>query len=482
MGAAAGAGIAFLDATGSSGNLAVLIIFTMFWLGWIIFPLAIPGMSDTSVDPARLEMYPISASQQVLGFALGGLFAPTALFTFLMAVGGSAIPDESLAARVLVVIAALVFALLCVVASRSILALVAGATTSRHGRDIVFIGAGVAMLGIFLLVQTAQDFFSDLAAMESSALNTILVWTPPGAFGSALISLREDDVGTALVNIGYGVLWILAFGALWAWAIRRRVKGGGGQQSQARTRHTDDADLALLPMAMQGFAPTPGVAAAAQQLRYFFFRSPKATQQVVAGVVGGAFLGYQTVASSGLALGTAVFIPVMALTLGLATFNYDDRGFAYLMETGTRLRGVLTGKVIVNWLITLAIMVVFVTVEAAITNSWGDAPAALSVGIAVTSMATGVGALVGVTTPFNQERPGPGRGKLIVGLLGGLAVVGALMVAAGLAFGLFGDGELSLGSGLVSLVVGLALGLLFLRLAGNRVERDPLAIADALGV
>lgn len=481
LGLGAGTAIALLDAETRGGNVLVPLILTGFWLGWIVLPMAIPGMGDTSVDPVRLEMFSISPWEQVAGFALGGFVAPTALFTFLTAAGGAFAPDEGLVARLLAVVVAVGYTLACIVASRSVMASTASAASSRRGRDIVFVAAGVVLLGAFLLINAAQGLLVNLTELQNSTLEAVLAWTPSGTFGSALLSLSSGDYGRAMLGVGYGLLWVALFAVLWTWAIKRRVKSGG-RAVEARRRHRSEAEIALLPAPIAGVRPTPAVAAFAQQSRYFFFRSPKATQQIVAGIVGGAFIGYSMSQERGIAFGTAVFVPVMALALGLSTFNYDDRGFAYLLQTGVRLRGVLVGKVLLNWLITVAVMLVFIVVEAAITGSWSDVPAAIATGLGITTMATGVGALVGVTTPNNQERPGGGRGKLAVGLLGGLVAVGALMAAFVLVFDLFGDGELGLGTSLFALGSGLAAGAVFLWLAVRRAEGHPMEIAEALRV
>ena len=148
LGLGAGAVVALLDASRDGlGDLALVSLLTLVFLGWVLVPVVMPGIGDQTVDPARLEQYPISAGQQVSGLLLGALVAPTALFTLLLAAGGTFATGEAVSARIFVLLAAVVFTVQCVAASRSVQALLSGMLQSRRGRDLVLAASGVLTLG-----------------------------------------------------------------------------------------------------------------------------------------------------------------------------------------------------------------------------------------------------------------------------------------------------------------------------------------------
>lgn len=129
------------------GDLGLVLALSGMFLGWVLTPLLMPGLGDETVDPERLEQFPITPGDQVLGLLLGSLVAPTALFPFLVAAGGTFASGEDIAARGTVALAAGVFTVLCVAAGRSIGALVAGVMRSRRARDILVVVGGGAVFG-----------------------------------------------------------------------------------------------------------------------------------------------------------------------------------------------------------------------------------------------------------------------------------------------------------------------------------------------
>jgi magnesium-transporting ATPase (P-type) len=110
LGIAAGSVVDMLaSARDGLGDLGLVLILSVVFLGWVLTPLLMPGLSDETVDPQRLEQFPITPRDQVFGLLLGSLIAPTALFTFLVAAGGTFATGEDATARVLIVLAAAVF-------------------------------------------------------------------------------------------------------------------------------------------------------------------------------------------------------------------------------------------------------------------------------------------------------------------------------------------------------------------------------------
>lgn len=223
------------------GDLTLVMLLTVLFVGWVVMPVILPGISDDTVDPEKLEQFPISARDQVLGLLLGSLLAPTALFTFLAVAGGTFASGETVSARIAVAMAAVIFTMLCVASSRAVQALLAGAMRSRRGRDLMIGFSGALGLSIYLLSRSAHNVDQILVDLENEPVEAVLSWLPPGAIGQGMIAVRDGRWGTALAHLLVALAGIAVALAAWAWVIRRRVVGpkgerGGRGRSRERRR------------------------------------------------------------------------------------------------------------------------------------------------------------------------------------------------------------------------------------------------------
>ncbi|MGA7689574.1 MAG: hypothetical protein WCA29_10145 [Jiangellales bacterium] len=484
LGTAAGAALAAADsARDSQSDLGVLLVFTGVFVGWLLFPVVLPGLADQTVDPEKLEQFPITARDQVAGLLLGGLVAPTALFTFLLAAGGTVAAGESWASRLAALVAAITFTVLCVAGSRTVQALLAGAMRSRRGRDLTVAASGVLGLGIYLLSQNAHDLTGALVGLESSAAEGVLAWLPAGAAGQSLLDARDENWGAALAHLTVALAAIAGFVLLWMWAIRRRVQGSAGRDRPARSKESKETDLELIPVPLSAVRPSVGVAAAAQQLRYLL-RSPQALQGALFPLVIGAVLGHSTVGDSGLVLGTLFFalLTVGASAVSANVFGFDDRGYSYLLAVGAPLRPVLTGKALIPLVLLVPAVGVFVVVESLLTDQWAAALSALLVGSAVLLVGSGVGAVMSVWAPQNRVSPKANRGRALVAAFGGLLAIALVAAILGVAWSALSDSVDDSLLALVTLGISVALCWVLIRWAGRRLTADPWAVKEMLGV
>ena len=493
-----GAFVAGADAARDGrGDLTVLTIFTAIFLAWFLGPILVPAATDQTVDPERLEQYPISARDQVTGVLLGGLVAPTALFTFLVSAGGTVAAGESVPARLGVLVAAVVFTVLCVASSRSVGALLAGALRSRRGRDFAIAISGLLGAGLFVLSQSAQDLTETFLGLADSGVETVMAWLPPGSLGQSTLDLRDEAWASGLVHLLVGVAAIGVFVWLWWFALRRRVNGASGGRAVGRTR-ARSSGLDLVPAALSALQATPTTAGASQQLRYFFFRSSAAVQSALFPVVLAVFIGHSTIQTgsdgaagelglSGLVLGAAFAAVMLAGLSGsvVNVFGFDGPGFAYLMQSGAPLGQLLRGKLYASLLYLVPVVAAFVLVEAAITGSWSDIFTAFAAGVAVLVLGLGTGAVLSVWAPSDRSSPGRRRRsggaiRALVGSFGGvIATLILLALAAGLWWAIASQTDpiiAALGVLIASALVSWGL----IRLAGSRLAADPSAMQARL--
>jgi ABC-2 type transport system permease protein len=482
--AAGGAVAAASSARDGQGDLGILLVFTAVFAGWLLVPVLLPGLGDQTVDPAKLEQFPIAVRDQVGGLLLGALVAPTALFTLLVAAGASAASGESWVARVAVLLAALVFTVLCVVASRAVQALLSGVLRGRRGRDLTIVAGGVIGLGVYLVSQSAHNLTESLLGLESSPVEQVLAWLPPGSVGQMVLDARDGSWGLALIHLAVALVTIAGFVALWMWAIQRRVKGPDGPSRPARAQQAADTELNLVPVPLTAFGSSPAVAAASQQLRYYL-RSPQALQGVLFPLVMGAVLGHTMAGDDGGLIIAAAFFALLASSANSMVtnvFGFDDRGYTFLLAVGAPWRSVLFGKVVVAQAILIPAVGLFVIVEAILAGAWAQAVEAFLVGAGVLLVGSGVGAVLSVWAPQNRVSMKVDRGRALVALFAGMFAIALISAVVGIGWLLLSEtlDELVLALLTVGVAGGVAWALT--RWAAGHLSSDPWQLQKLLSV
>jgi ABC-2 type transport system permease protein len=466
--------------TGEVGAPLLVLLLTAVYLCWVLVPILVPGLADESVDPLKLAPYPVRGTDQSLGLTLGALVSPTALFTFLAAVGGAAAADESLLARAIVVALAVVFTVLCVTSSRAVQAVMAGILRRRRGRDALAVLVLALSAVVFLISQgTARDA-QPLGLLLDARFTHVLAWLPPGAMAEAIAAARDEAWGTAAVQTAVGVATIVVALAAWAWAIASLVRGRSGSTGGRGTSAARTADLRLVPWPLSLLSPRPSIAAASQQLRYALFRSPKAMQSVVIAPVLGVVTAHAVTNEVGLVAGAVAFAAFSFTLIGINLFSFDDDAFTYLVTAGAPFAAVLRGKTWAPMLLLGPVVLAFVGVEATLEGQWSQAAAAVIAALAIGALALAVGSVLSVRRPLNLVTRSGGGAHGLTTTLSGLLVVGAVLALAAYLWSLL-DPELgstvtalALAVGSVPVVWGLH------RWAAMLLVRDPWRVEQAL--
>ncbi|MCB0911660.1 MAG: hypothetical protein KDB60_08600 [Propionibacteriaceae bacterium] len=476
----AGMGTGALVTAGGPGDLLLLVAFSSIFFPWVIGPIVEPTLADGTVDPQRLEQFPLTGWQQVSGLLLGALVSPTTAFTFLFATGGMVAYAATLPVRLATLVTALVFTVMCVAGSRAAQALLAGALRSRRGTDIAAFAASLLVLVVYLFAQQARATAAGLVNQTAtSPLGTALSWSPPGAAGRAIIDARDGDWADMALRLGIVLVTTGLAVAAWVWVLGRRVDGATGAQHRARG-HRNAADLPLTPGVLRGLRTGPTLAATSQQLRYFFLRSPRAIQTLVIPPVMGVVVAHASFAEYGLAAQTAAFAAMSVVAGSFNLFGYDGPGFTYLLLGGAPLGRVLVGKALAPLLYLEPLVLAFSLVETIVMGASGpDLIAAILAGTCVVALGLGVGSLSSVLNPSDQSRIGQRRGSFLkvfgwfMGFFTLAGVGGALWwVLAG-----FLGGPLT---GVIALAGTALLTRAMLRWAGRRLEAEPYAVMRKL--
>lgn len=477
-GLVAGTGTAVFASARGLGDALLLGTFVTLSLPWIMGPLLEPTLADGTVDPRRLEQFPLTTWQQVGGLLLGALIAPTATFTMLFASGPVVALGETYEARLGAFAVSLVYTVMCVATSRSAQAVLAESLRSRRGRDVAALGAAILVLVVYALAMHVRGTIESLSEQMTGPVGEVAGWLPPGAGARAIIAARDGDWSDYGARMAVMLAMTVVAVAAWAWSLARRVRGDISSQGAGYRRSVSDP-LPLIPKAIAWLPANEATAASAQQLRYFFFRSPKAIQTLLIPPVMGMMVAHSTFGELGVPAQAAAFAALAVVVGSFNVFGYDGAGFRYLVLSATSLSRVLWGKVLAPLLYLLPLLAAYVVVEVLLQGSPSQAPLAFCAGAAVIATGVGIGAQSSVLNPNDQSTIGHRQGMFlkVLGWFMGFFLVAS--VGAGIWVSLanwFGQGV----AAAVMLPAAILLAAISIAAAGRRLERDPSAVLAKL--
>ncbi|MER7070565.1 hypothetical protein [Terrabacter sp. NPDC000476] len=479
-GLAIGSAVASLETSRAPlAEFAVICVFTVIFVVWVVTPVLVPTLADRTVDPEVLAPYSLSRVEQITGLLGGALLGPTALFTFLVAAGG-ALVDEAAADRFLVVIGALAYVVLCVAASRSTQAVLSSAVRSRRGRDITTLLGGLVLVGLVLVLQQARAAATSLSTLGDGGAGAVMAWLPPGAAATGTLAARDGDLAGLAVRAAVVLAGVVVSLLLWGWALAQQVEGRSVSSGARRGAARASAGLSLIWPPLRALSAGSTTAAASQQLRYFFFRSPRALQAVLITPAVGVFFAHTSLMPTGVVAAVAGFVWFASINVSSALLGYDQRGVEYLVLSGSPLERVLRGKALAIAAVLTVLGLLYGAGEAVLSGQPRHLVDVLVLAPTITLACSGIGAVASVLNPTDQARTG-GRQK---GAIYRLLLTMLVQLVASVAFGL-GWWALSAAVPTVAAAV-LTLGAattffhVLVRGAGRILVRDQLEVRDAI--
>ena len=462
--------------------------FSMIFLAWVAGPLLLGGVDDT-LDPDRLVLFSLTRRELRTGLLVSSMVGFVTLGTVLALAGvvaGYLTPDLRGA---LVVVACVAELVLAVIAGRALSVALLRAGRSRRGRDVSVV---VASLSVAVLWLGAQSF-NVLSGTRFDRLVRVLVWTPAGSLGQAVIDARSGRVGVAATRIALalGLAWVLV--RVWIATLERLLVAPPNSSAAGRRRSTGNPLLGHWPA---GFARVPGLVVFVKELRYAA-RSPQRRSALIVGtLIGAPFALLQAMRLGGAPRGAVYYAP-LAVIFGMGAANNllgaDASALWLELTTGTTMRALLFGRSMA------AIPFVLLPIETAgvliatTSGGWAEFGVMSALCGACWGVPIGVGCLVSVIaplpqpdsgSPFSNRRPSAGEGCLVgVMAVASLLAVGVLLspVVAGLVW--FHDDPGRLWGLFVPAALAYSLGVwgLFLRIAAARATRLEAQLVHDLG-
>ncbi|MCE1173563.1 MAG: hypothetical protein LWW77_03025 [Propionibacteriales bacterium] len=472
FGLIAGAATAVFGTDPGFGDVLLLGSFITVSVPWLMGPILEPTLADGTVDPRRLEQFPLTAWQQVIGLLSGALIAPTATFTMLFAAGPVASLGHTPLARILALISAIGFTVMCVAVSRSAQSLLSESLRSRRGRDIAALAAAMMVLALYAVAMQLRTTIASVNSQLAGPLGAVASWTPPGAAAHAIIDARDGNWPDYLARMTVVVATIVAAIAVWAWSLRRRVRGDNSSLARGYRRSVTEA-LPLVPRGLAALPSSPRTAAISQQWRYFFFRSPKAIQTLIIPPVMGVMVAHSTFTGAGLAGQTAAFAALAVVVGSFNVFGYDGPGARYLVASGAPMSTVLVGKVTAPLLYLVPLLVGFTVVEGVIQNRLDEVGLGILAGLGVIVTGVGIGAMSSILNPNDQSRVGVHRQGMFLKIFAWFSGFFFVVAVGAAGWILLTEAMDATAAAAVMLALACGLAAMLITVAARRVDRDP---------
>lgn len=438
-------GAAFLAVTGFTTLAATrgdrhapdfaIVVFGLATLGWAIFPVLGFG-TDETLDPQRLETLPLTRGQLVRGVLAASLVGVAPLATLIAFSGALVGLSHSLLSALLIAVTIVEALLLCVVASRTVVALMVPVLRSRRGRDftilaLTLIGLTPPVIELFATRHAPSGNLGDTVVMVAGKVRL----TPFAWGGTAVADASRGRYASTLallVAIGGAVVLL---GWIWSRSLERALTTADPAPPAAvRT----GARSGLIPRWLP-FLPRNRVGAvAAKDLRYFA-RDPRRRAPLIAAMIVPAVALFASLSRSETRpaattlLGLIAVLPTAGLTLN--QFGLDGAPLWASVAAGNDPRADLNGKNLANALVMVPLATVSVFICASFTHGWTYVPLALGLAPAIFGVLLGVGDVVSVRVPYAMPdrrsplafNPGQGCASMLAGL-GALAVQCVLLV------------------------------------------------------
>lgn len=438
------------------------VLFTLLTLIWVVGPLFVFGVDET-LDPSRLTLFPLTTRQMAVGMFAASATGPWPLATLFVLAGAVVGLSRNVTGLLIGLVAVVLQAALCLVASRAVTTALSRVLRTRRGRDLLAVGVVIVILLTQVPNLLLNRGFAGDPGEFLAGLAGVLRWGPPGMAAHAiadggLIGLAEL-LAVGLVVVALGWLWIVALrGAM--------VHADSSTQVGSVRRSRFDG---LLPAGALG-------AVVAKELKYVR-REPRGRMGWMAAIGFAGILMFSLSSGPNGLDGAALAVApacIGALMIGLQAsnaFGIDGRALwmnAIVYSSGRDLRTDFAGRHLAVSLIAVPLLAVLSAAAALIAGHLPWALPALLASAGLLQVALGVGAVTSVILPytyperinaFTSAAPGQG-GVAFAGAFGAMlgTSVLALPVVLPVFLGLGWVSALAVPYGLLVAVGGRRLG------------------------
>ncbi|WP_062380034.1 hypothetical protein [Demequina pelophila] len=398
---------------------ALVAVFTLVAVGWVVVPIATSGLDDT-LDPARFRSLGVAAGRLMPGLAAGALLTIPAIATSVALAGLATSWAADGVGALAVALAGAVLTVAClVVGARVAAAWTADALSSSRSRLTTLV---LAAVGVAALVPAAWQLHAQgleaFIEVDADTLIHQLGLTPLGAGAAAPLALVAGDPLGVVWRLGMQAAWLALLLGAWRAIVDRALVAppsiGTG------TRRTRDEVLDPRPSL---FAPRESAARAVRtRLRRAWRTDPRYLAMLAGAFILPALLGLVAVPGLGLDERWLYVCPLaLAASSGWGRHNdvaYDSTAVWMDVTAGSLGPAVMRGRMSAALAWAAPSVAVVALAMLAVTGRWADAPGLLGACAGVMGLTLGISAVASVLVPYRVPAPGQSPFGAEVGSVG----------------------------------------------------------------
>jgi ABC-2 type transport system permease protein len=444
-------------------------------LGWALVPLLAFGV-DTTLDPERLVVFPMSLSRMMVALALAGVTGIPGIITSAAALATIATWAHWPAAILAWLLSIPLAVLTAVVASRVVATLASGiGGAGRRFRELAGILIFIPLILAGPIIAGVATGFS-VNAQALTALVPALGWTPLGAAWAVPADAAAGDFLAAAAKLAIAIATLAALWLLWRMGLGRSLV-------QPRQRSTGVARAGSI--GWFGRVPTGAAGAVFARALTYWTRDPRYLRQLVGVPLVPVLLWFY--ARSGDPLIALTFSgPIIAMVIGIVVYadiSYDGTAFGSEVITGAPGRSDRLGRTLAAAAVAVPLVLLAVVLPFAFSGDWAQLPGILGMSLGILFTCYGVCAVTSAQLVVPVAASGDNPFKRVPGttFLQGMAFLGIWLVAVllsapAIVVGLIGyftaSTTLSWIAGVVGVVLGAAVLVGGILIGGRMLDRS----------
>ena len=440
-------------------------------VGFIIVPLVF-GIDDV-LDPRNFSLFGIPTSKLANALLISALVGIPTIAMTLIALAQVVTWSRTPLSVVLAIVAVPVIVGTCLLCARVSTSLAAFALSSRRSRDSAGLLGFVALAAFLLLLVLIRgvNWLQDGAQVLARVAN-VVSWTPLGAVWAAPADAAAGRIGTALLR---ELIALVFLGLLWlAWRQLVKVMLVTQPRAASARSYRGLGLFRVLPV-----SPTSVIAE--RSFTYWIRDARYHASLLVIPIIPFLLMVPLLIIEVPTNILALIPVPIMGLFLGWSVHNdisYDNTAIWLHIVSGTKGRADRAGRIVPPLVVGVPLLVIASLICAPLYGDWGMAPALIGVGLGLLLTGLGLSSIGSVAFPYPAVRPGDSpfaapqavgtASSLIQSLSFTITIVLASPTLACAALALFLPGFWAWGA----LVLGIGLGILFLRLGvgwGGRI-------------
>ncbi|MCP2638469.1 hypothetical protein K0817_018095 [Microbacterium sp. HD4P20] len=391
-------------------------------LAWAVVPLIAFGV-DTTLDPDRLVVFPMSQARMMVALTLAGVCGIPGIVTSAATLATIATWVHWPAAIVAWVVSAPLAVLTAVVASRTVATLASGFGSGRRFREVSGI---LIFIPLILAGPIIAAVATGLSAGGGALLDIlpVLGWTPLGAAWAVPADAAAGDLIAAAAKLLIALATLAVLWLLWRKALAR---------SLVRPRHSSAAAVKPGALGWFGRVRTGAAGAIFARALTYWTRDPRYLRQLVgAPLVPLVLWFYARDGDPFVAL--AFSAPIIAFVIGIVVYadiSYDGTAFGTELITGASGRADRIGRTFAAAAVALPLVLLAAILPFAFSGQWQQFPGILGMSIAILFVCYGVCAVTSAQLVVPVAASGDNPFKRVPGstFLQGLAFFGIWLAA-----------------------------------------------------